>query len=133
MGRCPERFRFRWDTWDERFATAQADIVARCSEIVFFPSGTYVFANTVRLESHGVVRGVARADARSRRLAPATGFVSPKYQANRDGEGTARDWDMPDPTNPREDFGHVHESIRHQDDRKDLHRRYRMRRGTNHG
>ena len=92
----------RWDTlvsidayagesWDARFEAAQAELVKKGGGVVFFPAGTYAFKETLRLDSHVVIRGAERGDAREQAFAPVTRFDFPKYQARCEGDGTPKD------------------------------------------
>jgi hypothetical protein len=85
-------------SWDERFAAAQADLVAKGGGVVYFPPGVYAFTNTVRLESHVVVRGgppgakgvryETVVSARDGEYAPSTRFQFPAYAPKCEGAGT---------------------------------------------
>lgn len=82
---------YEGDSWDARFAAAQADLVKKGGGVVYFPDGAYTFRDTLRLESHVIIRGAGRGTARSQRFAPSTRFNFPKYQARCEAEGTPRD------------------------------------------
>jgi hypothetical protein len=85
-------------SWDERFAAAQADLTAKGGGVVYFPPGVYAFTNTLRLESHVIVRGGAPAargvryervaSARDGEYQPSTRFEFPKFEPRCEGAGT---------------------------------------------
>ena len=79
------------DSWDERFAAAQDDLVKKGGGVVFFPAGTYDFKDTIRLESHIIIRGVDKGPARTQHFKPATKFNFPKYKPKCEDKGTPKD------------------------------------------
>lgn len=85
-------------SWDERFAAAQADLSAQGGGVIYFPPGTYAFTNTLRLDSHVILRGGApdRRGVRGERIVsardgeylPSTRFRFPAFVPTREGTGT---------------------------------------------
>jgi hypothetical protein len=53
-------------TWDKKFGAAQADIV-NSGGGVYFPAGIYEFKETIRLESHVIIRGATPRGIRTAR------------------------------------------------------------------
>ena len=81
---------FKGATDDERLQAAQKAVVAQGGGVVFFPAGTYSFADDIRLENGVLLRGEDPVDgnARAETYTLATRFEFPKYGYSADGEGT---------------------------------------------
>lgn len=76
--------------WDERFRAAQRSLMPH-GGVVFFPPGTYQFADHLRLGDGVVLRGAdpkATRDARSDRYSLPSRLIFPRYQPSFTGQGT---------------------------------------------
>jgi hypothetical protein len=75
---------------DERVRAAQAALRGRGGGVVFFPAGTYRFADSIALDGGVILRGAppAEPDARKDGFAPPTRFVFPRYEPRPEGSGT---------------------------------------------
>ena len=89
------------DSWGARFAAAQADVVKKGGGVVYFPKGKYEFKDTLRLESHVIIRGAQPVErgvrsevilrARDYEYRPSTLFVFPAYEPKLTGDGAPKD------------------------------------------
>lgn len=78
-------------TADEAFNAAQEKAVARGGGVVYFPPGTYRFADTLLLKGGVVIRGAdpqGVLEARDEKYDPPTKFEFPKYAFRAEGDGT---------------------------------------------
>jgi len=81
-------------SWDEKFEAAQADIVKKGGGVVYFPVGVYEFGDTIKLESHVIIRGATPKGIRTARdgeFKPPARFDFPKFEPNCKGKGTPKD------------------------------------------
>jgi hypothetical protein len=81
-------------TVDRRLEAAQRALVERGGGVVFFPAGTYRFADHVRLPSGVVLRGQAPTgvvDARQAAYLPPARFEFPAFRPRFEGDGTPID------------------------------------------
>ncbi|MFC1462139.1 hypothetical protein ACFLQU_00905 [Verrucomicrobiota bacterium] len=81
-------------SWNDKFEAAQADLAKKGGGVVFFPAGTYQFKETLKLDSHIIIRGAKPpriTKARDGEYAPPTVFLFPKFEPKIKGKGTPRD------------------------------------------
>lgn len=77
-------------SWDEALILAKSSITQSGGGVIYFPAGTYIFANSVSLVSGVVLRGdlPENNNAKVDSFAPPTRFVFPKYEPILSGNGT---------------------------------------------
>lgn len=82
---------FPGETVDQQLAAAQAALAGKGGGTVYFPAGTYRFAESIKMQSNVILRGATPrgvTDARDAAYEPLTRFIFPAYKPVFEGAGT---------------------------------------------
>jgi hypothetical protein len=80
------------ETVDDKLTDAMARVAAKGGGVVYFPPGTYTFAQSIKLKNGIVLRGAdPTGTAKDDRYDPPTKFEFPRYEFKPDGDGAKLD------------------------------------------